>query len=179
LSRLPVRKTGSRHINVGRKPELVSGPGQPPPGFRGAHTSGSEWPWYWASMKILDPLRDPRVGPFFGGRNWKYQAVEFAGAVRVAAVDFVYYLPGQMIGVRIQTDRYHLSAGVEKQGYDQVQRRNLSRLLDVRDVFERDFMKDPSGEAACRLLIDTLGGRDRLDPISTGTYLPTRGYLAS
>lgn len=176
LKRLPITRTGARGLAQGRKPIIATGPGLPPPGFVGAHTSGSEWPWYWGSMKILDPLRDPRKGPFFGGRNWKYQAVEYGAAIRIAAVDFIYYLPGQMIGVRIQTDRYHLAAGVQKQGYDDVQRQHLSRLITVKDVFERDYIADRSGEAVCRLIIDTLGGRDHIDPITSGTYLPTRGY---
>jgi hypothetical protein len=92
--------------------------------------------------------------------------------VLTAVVDFVYFLPGLTIGVRIQTPFFH--RGVEKDAYDASQERSLSRFITLRDVYSQDFVTDKSGEAAVRLLIDTLGGRERLNPMQVGTFIPVR-----
>lgn len=43
---------------------FAGGPGAAPPGFVRASTSLSEWYFYWAAMKVLDPEQDPRKPPF-------------------------------------------------------------------------------------------------------------------
>ena len=171
-SRMPIRKTGPKFLQLGREPVYATGPGQPPPGFVGPSTSAHEWPWYWASKRVFDPDDDPLRPPFEGGHGWDYQRPEHQFLRLVTAVDFVYFLPGQMIGVRIQTPFFH--RGVEKGAFDDAQARNLSRFMIVRDVFSQDFVQDRTGEAAIKLLIDTLGGRARLNPFKVGTFYPAR-----
>lgn len=172
LRHAPVTKTGPEHLGLTRKPRILSGPGTPPDGFVRPGTSAHEWPWYWASKRVFDPDDDPRRPPFDGGRGWDYQRPEHQFLRLVTRVDFIYFLPSGMIGVRIQTPFFH--RGPEKTAFDDAQARNLSRFMLVKDVYSQDFIQDRSGEAAVRLLVDTLGGRVRLDPMRTGTYYPAR-----
>ncbi len=172
LHRLPIRKTGSKTLGLQRDPKVQGGPGDPPPGFNGPTTSTHEWVWYWASRKLLDPETDPRQPPFFGGRGWDYQRPDHQFGILVAVVDFTYFLPGQTIGVRIQTPFFH--RGVEKDAYDAAQERSISRFITVRDVYSQDFVGDKTGQAAVRLLVDTLGGRLRLNPMQTSSFIPVR-----
>lgn len=167
----PVTKTGPRKLFLGR-PIHTGGPGDPPPGFNGPTTSAHEWPWYWASKKVFDPQDDPRRPPFSGGRGWDYQNPYHSFGILQSVLDFVYYLPGEIVGVRIQTPFFH--RGPEKDSYDAAQSRNLSRMVVVKDVYSQDFVQDRTGEAAIRLLLDTLGGRDRTNPMTQGSYYVVR-----
>ena len=104
-----------------------------------------------------------RLAPFFGGRDWAYQAFQSTlGLSGKSAIDFLIYLPGELIGIRIQTELYHVFVDPEKTAYDQAQFLELSRSVSMRDVFSQDYIEDSSGEAAIRSVVDTLGGRDRL-----------------
>jgi hypothetical protein len=82
-----------------------------------------------------------------------------------------------VVGIRLQTDRFHLTAGPEKQAYDEAQLRNLSRQMVILDIFEQDFIGDKSGESVVRVIADTLGGRGRVNPLRSGTYRKTRTDL--
>jgi len=167
----PISTTGPYRI-LNQKVDYITGPGEPPPLFVTATTSTTEWIWYWASAKIYNDPRDPMQPPFFGGADWGYQIPSEGGRRNPlgAVVDFIYYNPGETVGIRIQTDRFHESAGPLQQAYDRNQKMQLSKWLTVRDVFEQDFIQDRTGEAACRLLVETLGGRKRIQPSRSGTY---------
>lgn len=170
----PLYTTGPQGI-TNKPPDYQYGPGDPPPGFVTATTSATEWVWYWASAKVYNDPKDPRRPPFFGGLDWGFQLGEGEGIRGPATIfDFIYYLPGEELGVRIQTDRYHESAGPAQKAIDRNIRQNLSRWMTIRDVYEQDFIGDPSGEAACRLVVQTLGGRDRINPSASGTYRRVR-----
>lgn len=176
LRRAPVTGTGPRDLGLQKKPIRTGGPGEPPPMFVSATTSRSEWVAYWALAKAFNDPRDPRQPPFFGGRDWGYQ-IALQGGRREpggSVVDFIVYLPGETIGIRLQTERFHIAAGPEKQAYDEAQFTNLSRFLTVRDLYEQDILGDPSGEAAVRAVIDLIGGRGRMSPIRSGTYRRVR-----
>ena len=159
-----------------RDPKLTSGPGTPPGGFLEATTSYMEWMWYWASAKVYNDPSDPRQPPFFGGQDWGYQIKQMGGREIVggAVVDFMYFLPGEIVGVRLQGSRFHMEAGPEKQSYDATQRNRLSGFITIKDVYDQDFLMDESGEAACKLLVETLGGKARINPATSGTYQLTR-----
>jgi hypothetical protein len=121
---------------------------------------------------VFDPQDNPRQPPFSGGHGWDFQNPYHQFGILLSVVDFLYYLPGQLVGVRIQTPFFH--RGPEKDSYDATQERSLSRLMVIKDVYSQDFIRDETGEAAVRLLIDTLGGRDRLNPMTQGTFFPSR-----
>lgn len=168
--------TGPRALGLQRKPDRQTGPGEPPPGFVAATTSRSEWVSYWALAKAFNDPIDPRRPPFFGGRDWAYQ-IAIEGGRREpggAIVDFIIYLSGEMLGIRLQSERFHIVAGPEKQAYDEAQARNLSRFMTVRDVYEQDIIGDRTGQAAVKVMIDAIGGRGRMNPIRGGTYRRVR-----
>jgi hypothetical protein len=144
-----------------------------------ATTSLSEWWAYWGFAKFFNDPKDPRQPPFFGGRDWGYQIASMGGRREPggAVVDYVVYLIGEVVGIRLQTDRFHLTAGPEKQAYDEAQLRNLSRQMVILDIFEQDFIGDKSGESVVRVIADTLGGRGRVNPLRSGTYRKTRTDL--
>lgn len=176
----PVFKTGLRVFGLGEQAVHTGGPGEPPPGFVSPTTSASEWVEYWALSKVFNDPRDPRVPPFFGGRDWGYQ-LDYQGGRHVpggAVVDFVVYLPGEIVGIRLQTDRFHLTAGPVKNAYDDAQRQSLSRFMRIIDLYEGDVIRDTSGEGAVRLTVEALGGRERINPQRAGTFYRSRPNAA-
>lgn len=176
MRRDPVTSTGPRVLQLQKDPTRQIGPGDPPPGFISATTSKSEWWAYWGLAKYFQDPRDPRVPPFFGGALWGYQ-IALQGGRREpggAVVDFLVWLPGETIGIRLQTTRFHIMTGPEKQAYDEAQFSNLSRFLTVKDIYEEQFIGDASGEAICRIIADTVGGRARWSPIRSGTARSVR-----
>ena len=151
----------------------VFGPGEPPPNFVSPTTSPAAWVWYWASAKVYEDPEDPRLPPFRGGADWEF----LAGGRRNrlgAAADFIYYNPGETIGIRVQTDRFHESAGPVQQAFDKAQLMQLSKWMTMRNVYEQAFIGDRTGEAACRMLVRTLGGRKNIQPSRAGTYRRAR-----
>lgn len=168
----PIRRTGPRALGLQRRERHTGGPGQPPPGFLGPTVSSHEWIWFWASRKVLDPQMDPRQPPFSGGRGWDYQNPYHQFGVLQSVVDFIYYLPGEIVGVRVMTPFFH--RGPEKDAYDAAQARSLSRTIVTKDVYSQNFIRDVTGEAAVRLLIEVLGGRDRLNVMTMATFYPSR-----
>src|SRR5436190_8277302 len=107
LHRLPLHRTGPKGLGLQREALQTGGPGDAPPDFNGPTTSTHEWIWYWASRRVFDPALDPRQPPFLGGKGWDYQRPDHQYGILVAVVDFTYFLPGQTIGVRIQTPFFH------------------------------------------------------------------------
>jgi hypothetical protein len=173
--KFPTYTTGPGGV-LNKPKDVIVGPGDPPPNFVTATTSLSEWIWYWASAKVYNDPKDPRQVPYWGGEKWGYQVAQQGGRQVMfgAVVDFIYYLPGQTIGIRIQTARFHEEAGPTKRMTDQAQRMYLSRWITIMDVYEQDYIADRTGEAACRLLVQTLGGRKRFRPSAIGTYRQVR-----
>src|SRR6187455_711622 len=57
-----IRTYGPKELGLQAAPQLVGGPGDPPPGFVGGTTSISEWYLYWAFEKVLGPE----------GPDWQY-----------------------------------------------------------------------------------------------------------
>jgi hypothetical protein len=161
---------------LNKEATYLSGPGDAPAGFVQASTSYTEWMWYWASAKVYKDPDDPRMPPYWGGADWGYQLAQQGGRQQLmgAVVDFIYYMPAEVVGIRIQTARYHEEAGPRQHAFDTNQSERLSRFITVLDVYEQDFIADISGESACRLLVETLGGRKRIKPSAVGTYRRVR-----
>lgn len=157
----------------------IVGPGTAPPGFKVASTSLSEWYFYWASMRVLDPRRDPRRPPYNGGLQWLYQSSELGAFTRQkgsAVIDFFYKTQYPYLAVRLQTFRFHLAADSLKQAYDRKQLRAIAGYFDVIDVYEGDFINDPTGEAAILCVKQALGLIQRVNPIAAGTVYMVRNF---
>jgi len=177
---------GPRLYRTTRAQELsLSGPGPAPAGFVTAQQTATEWVWYWASMKVLDPERDPRKPPFWGGQNWAYQSQQLAQIPGVHTkamstnIDFLYMLSFPYIAVRIQTYRYHTGATSIKQAYDRAQQvREVGQFNEV-DVYEQDFLSDSSGATAIILLKETLGLIRRINPDTVGNTVQVHNPFAS
>lgn len=182
-----VRPTGPRLYRVTKKMVRLGGPGAPPPNFVGGANSASEWHWYWASMRVLDPQTDPRQPPFYGGQQWSYQSPQlgqFTRALGSAVADFVYHLGETLLIMRIQTGYFHLTAPAAKQAIDTVQLRNLMGMaaghmtVEVVDIYDVNFLSDTSGQSAIVLLKESLGLIRRVDPIVAGVARVVRNPAA-
>jgi hypothetical protein len=158
------RSLGPRVLGLASTTDQATGPGfeEVPERFTGGTVSVTEYYIYWALEKLLGPEAEGRWGyqvSFFGGRH------NPGGAV----VDFVIYREDRDIGVRVQTYRFHQSADAEKQAHDREQLYRLfSDTFTVVDVYEEDFIYDPTGQAAIQLMIDILNDNFRLDPLTSG-----------
>jgi hypothetical protein len=144
----------------------VAGPGEPPAGFVGGTTSRSEWFIYWALEKLLGPE----------GVQWVFQESRQGGRHRLggAVVDFIIYLSGLAIGVRVQTYRFHFNVDPAKQASDAAQ---LIALTDdstiIIDIFEQQYIDDETGQAAIQLMLEVLNQRWRPNPLATGMVVGT------
>jgi len=182
LKRPATLPTGWRQFS--RAPERRgAGAGDPPPGFVGPTTSGSEWIVYVAMAKVLHDPPDPRQPPFFGGKDWGYQIGilgTFTRQLGSAVVDFVYYAPHERIFIRLQTERFHEAFGAAQTGYDVIQRALLGEQGRVVDIYESRFIHaDARGgnplyssavlQAACIAVKEALGLIEYGNPISLGT----------
>lgn len=170
LRRPPVRLTGPRHLALQSKPLPVGGPGEPPEGFVTAHTSRDEWIIYWALAKVLRDPPDPRQPPFIGGVLWEYQkTVDGGRVVGGQVVDFVYLHPkGKTIGLRIQTERYHIMTDAAKQMSDFFLKSSQRAIDQIVDIYSQDYLGDPSGKAACVVVANALKGIQSYSPILSG-----------
>ena len=158
--------------------EQVHGYGDPPPGFLDGQNSVTEWMLYWALARIFNNPRgdDVRSAPFYGGwPDWGYQTSELGGHVRAlgsAVVDFVVYQGATVIGIRLQTERYHLFANSQRYAYDLIQRSQLERNgMTVVDVYDTALLGDPSGQKAIIAAKRAIGRIEDLNPITSGTAL--------
>lgn len=178
LPAIPRLRTAAR---IPRGPELyrqpaqkVGGPGEPPPGFVGHRNSAVEWPPYWGLAKIFANPTDPRTGPFNGGwPDWEYQNPDQTGAgVTGSVIDFVVYKARNRstpLAIRVQTERFHLYVDAYKQGYDAMQRSELERYFEVVDIFDYQYMGDPTGKNVIVLLKQVLGLIEIPNPLVAGT----------
>jgi hypothetical protein len=157
-----IRTFGPRELGLRKGPERRVGPGAPPNGFVRPTTSAEEWIGYWAiATTFMDP--DPehvRQPPFFGGLDWGYQVGdrEIGGGV----FDYVVYLPGEILGVRLVGEFFHGEAGPVKEQADVEQALTFSRFMTVKDWYAQDFIGDASGASAVSSFIELIGGRSRL-----------------
>ncbi len=181
----PIIPTGPRLFSRIQKAIHTGGPGEPPADFLSNTTSAPEWMIYWANMRVLDPDRDPRIPPFYGGRLWSYQKQalpRFEGAHGKALstnIDFLYEVSYPAIAVRIQSYRYHLAVDAFKQAYDALQLARLSGQFMVVDLYEEDFIGDETGQAAIILVKEALSLIRRRNPLTTfETMLVRPGSLS-
>lgn len=174
---LPV---GPKIYKLQKRPRMVGmGPGDPPPGFVTAHTSASEWRYYWALSKVLGTPKDPRQPPFIGGVDWSYQKAEQGGRHEPggSVVDFVVHQGGGTLGLRIQTERFHVFADAATQLRDFSQKIHLKAIDVVIDIFDQWSISDRTGEATVKQVRKAIMGIQEEDPIKFGTAQRKRAVL--
>lgn len=180
-----VAPRGPKRLHLGQHPVYMdAGPGEPPEGFVGAHTSREEWWVYWAIAKHLNDPKDPRVPPFTGSRvgNWNYQALEGAGAGgRIpggSVTDYQVKTPTGWIGIRLDTERWHIFAGPNQQLKDLFIKTHTKSVQQTVTIFSQDFIEDESGEAVMKVVALALRGIEYPNPIRFGTARRTRPHIA-
>jgi len=126
--------------------------------------------------RVFQNPKHPEVGPFYGGSpDWSYQVAELGGFTRAigsAVVDFVLYQGRTIIGVRIQTEHFHLFTDSAKQASDAFQRVNLEASgMTVVDIYDNEILGDPSGQKAIIAAKHAIGRLERVNPITGGTAI--------
>lgn len=156
-----VRPSGPKYLRLTRDPPILTGPGEPPPGFINGNNSPVEWYVWWA----LDKLKVPFIyqAKIAGGRHIRGGSVP----------DFLVTDRSPELIIRVQTSRYHIAVAAHRQKYDIEQRRVLERLgYQVIDVFEEHFYgrrEYEDGAAVLSVVRDALNGKQRPSPIATAT----------
>lgn len=156
--------SGPKGLGLERKPTIVGGPGEPFPGFLGQNNSLDEWYPYWALMKIL--------GPEGEASGWWYQKSEMGGRKLPggAVLDFSIEVGYPLIGMRVQTERFHVGVTSQKRAYDYEQRVFLEQQgYMVRDIYSHQYINDQTGQACIRLVYGILNGTIQPDPALSGS----------
>jgi hypothetical protein len=167
------RPRGSRLLKTKETSPFMN----PPNGFVGEWNSLSEWFVYLGLWYILNEEGDPMSPPFDGGYRFSYQVPAFGGRSNLGGqvIDFIVTLrDGQQIGLYVQSDRYHLLGGPERESQDLGAQLRATAIMRVAPIVEFDIIRDPTGEACCRTLVNALGGRQFIGPTNTGTYITSR-----
>jgi hypothetical protein len=148
---------------------------EPPVGFVRGTTSITEWSVYFGLAKVTGQPQNYREGPFIGAPGvWAYQKAWDEGRRMPggSVIDFVLYAgdwSDQDVAFRVQTERFHLYADMEQQAHDALQIARLSGFMRVVDIYDQDFLWDPTGQAIIVLLKDALAGSTFPNPINAGT----------
>lgn len=178
----PVAPRGWKHLRLGVRPVRIGiGPGEPPEGFVGAHTSREEWLVYWAIATKLNDPKDPRIGPFTGSRigDWNYQKIEGGGRIPGGSVtDFQVRTPTGWIGIRLDTERWHIFAGPNQQLKDLFIKTHVRSVQKIVTVYSQDFVEDDTGEAVMKVVALALRGIEYMNPIKSGLARRTRPRIA-
>ncbi len=173
IPRMVVRPLGPRIYKLNADPRrLTGGPGEPPEGFVGAHTSAEEWIYYWAIAKVLGDPKNPRLPPYAGGRDWDYQSDDplYGGRVSGGQVmDYSVTVGTKVVGIRLQTERWHVMASSGQQAKDFYLKTHLTGVDSVMDVFTQYGIADTSGRTACEQIARALKGQQEPDPLRLGT----------
>jgi len=121
---------------------------------------------------------DGRDGPYLGDSvNFLYQSDAMGGrSIGGAVVDYVILRPptGRVLGIRLQTERWHLEANILKRTSDELQRAQLESQMDVVDIYEYAFIGDKSGAAVMKAVKHALGLIEVPNPIAAGVVQRNR-----
>lgn len=177
--RPPLRFTGIKELRLQKAPDIIGGPGEPPEGFVTAHTSKTEWVWYWGSAKVLKDPKDPRKPPYTGGANWQYQkAIDGGRVVGGQVVDFIYILDGRhTLGVRIQTEHFHIYVDAEKLMADFFLKEDQRAVDQIIDAYDYEWLWDKTGRAVCAAVSNAIRGIQNYSPNIAGTAQRLRGGI--
>lgn len=144
---------------------------EPPVDFVMGQNSRYEWPIYKAISEILGFPQHPEVGPFYGEPGmWDYQVG--TSALGGSKIDFVVYPHrrtfGERVAMRTQTEYFHNFVDEEIYSYDILQLWTLSEYNRVVDLYDYEYMYDPTGQAACILVKEALAGSTWSPTVNTG-----------
>lgn len=169
--KLPNRPVGLKILRLGKKPDQeAGGPGDPPEGFVGVWTSRTEWYVYWALCRLTEPGKNPRLPPFVGGSRFTYQKAEEGGRVPGGSVtDFAIRTPLGWIGVRVETERWHIWQTADVIMHDLYLKTHLESMERVISVYDQHFIGDESGQEVLRVMSLALKGIELPSPIKFGT----------
>jgi hypothetical protein len=173
---------GPKHLHLGQRHTQVDAfPGNPPPGFVGAHTSRDEWEVYAAiSVHMQDP-KDYWLPPFTGSRrgDWFYQASEAGGRVPGGSVtDYQVKTPNGWMGIRLDTEKWHIFAGPGQQQKDLFIKTHTKSLQKTVTIYSQDWLgRDDNGETLMRIVALALRGIEYMNPIRAGTAQRRRAVV--
>ena len=148
---------------------------EPPPGFVQGTTSETEWRVYHAIARVLGEPEDPYSPPFIGSPgSWAYQKAWDDGRRQAggSVIDFLVYGGGRSdddVAFRVQTEHFHLYADASVHEKDAIQLARLTEFMRVVDLYDQDFMFDPTNQATIILIKEALAGNTFPNPITNGT----------
>jgi hypothetical protein len=173
LPRNPLRQFGPRWLKSFALPKANPDWCVPWPDFVGAHTSLSEQMIYRAIARKMGDPPHPEKPPYSGGVNWSYQDPLLGGRMTKggSVCDFNIHWNTEDVCIRLQSERYHVTAEMAKRVDELYEKSHGDRVIDI---YEQDFVGDCSGEAACAVVADALAGRDAPNPAILGTARSVR-----
>lgn len=168
LPRNPLRTFGPRWLKLYALPTNQPDWCVPWPDFVGAHTSLSEQMIYKAIARLTGDPPHPEKPPYTGGLHWTYQDPMQGGRMSKGGTvcDFAVQWGDEVVCIRLQSERYHVTAEMAKRVDELYEKSHGDRTVDL---YEQDFVGDCSGEAAVRVVADALAGRDAPNPGVLGT----------
>jgi len=116
---------------------------------------------YWSLTKILGPE----------GMLWFYQKSDMGGRHLPggAVLDFAIEDRFPPIGLRVQTERFHVGVSSQKRAYDYEQMIFLAQSgYEVRDIFSHQYLHDPTGQTCLKLVYGILNGTSQPNPAQSG-----------
>jgi hypothetical protein len=170
LEKLPKHPRGREELKLGLKSvSYLTGPGEPPDGFVDIWTSITEWYVYWALFKLTSPGMDARRPPFLGNDHFVYQKAEQGGRVPGGSVtDFAITTPTGYIGLRVETERWHIWTTAEKQMNDLQIKTHLDSMERVISIWDQHFIGDETGQQVIHVVSLALKGIELPSPIKWG-----------
>lgn len=150
---------------------------EPPPGFLMGTTSETEWRVYHALARVLGQPENPYVGPFIGAPGvWTYQKAWDNGrrSPGGSVIDFLVYggtgsRADTDVAFRVQTEYFHMYTTSDVHEHDAMQLARLSEFMRVVDIYDDDFMFDPTNQATIILIKEALAGNTFPNPVTHGT----------
>lgn len=153
------RPGGLKRFGANRSAIPVNSPWIMPSWFKNGNNSADEWPPYQALTMILGPPDQD---------NWTYQtrtSLAF-GILGTVKPDFL-ILQEPFIVVRVQSDRYHVTASEPKAHLDREQRIYLQRLgYIVIDIYPQHYQpaERDNGKRILRLMREAMNHQQRSNP---------------
>lgn len=170
--RPPIVQLGPNVFRFERKdPVQLVGMGDPPAGFVGAQNSAEEWPIYAACAIITGCPKDYQRGPFNGCPGTWYYQFDIGGGRRQrggSVIDFVINWLARRIGLRVQSEYWHIFTNARQQAIDRLLRTRGSEGMDVYDLYTQNYIGDRTGRAAIMAVKRALQGEREPNPLASG-----------
>ena len=165
-----IRPTGPRTYKLFRKPaSSFVGPGDPPAEFLDPvhHGSAQEWMYYWALSRIFRDPENPRLPPYEGGKDWQYQVSTDGTFIRSplsSVLDFLVVFGDEKVGLRIQTERWHVFADAVQNSEDYYLKFHSQAVDRIMDLHPQYVIADEGGQAVIKQVVRALNNIQEPDP---------------